>query len=130
MFQVPRLDSRLRNKDEVLVLRPSPTSAAKPLAIAARFLAQHRVYQTVLDGRSLVVVTTAAGANRVYEASEHTFKPGANDGHVIDESGHTWNVTADALREERSSQQLARVPAHRAFWFGWFAQHPETRLVH
>ena len=22
-----------------------------------------------------------------------------------------------------------RIPAHRAFWFGWYAQYPATRLI-
>jgi hypothetical protein len=130
MFQVPRLDARLRNKDEVLVLRPSPTSAAKPLAIAARFLAQHHVYATTLDGRSLVIVTTAAGANRVYNAAEHTFVPGTDDDHITDETGRTWRVSEGELSETGGSEaRLARMPAHRAFWFGWYAQHPDTVLV-
>ena len=30
---------------------------------------------------------------------------------------------------DKSGRRLERVPAHRAFWFGWFAQYPETRLV-
>ena len=24
---------------------------------------------------------------------------------------------------------LRRLPAHRAFWFGWYAAYPATRLV-
>ena len=112
------------------MLRPSPASEAKPLAIAARFLAQHRVYQTDFDGRSLVVITTSAGANRVYEAGGHTFARGRDDDLVTDDGGHAWKVGEDAIREEGDSrQQLVRVPAHRAFWFGWFAQHPDTQLV-
>jgi hypothetical protein len=27
-----------------------------------------------------------------------------------------------------TGERLARVPAPRAFWFGWIAQHPETVL--
>ena len=130
MFQVPRHDGRLRNKDEVLVLRTSTTSSAKPLAIAARFLEEHHVYETSLDGRSLVIVTTAAGANRVYDRASHRFATGHDDDHITDETGRTWEVKADGLRETGGSQALlVRVPAHRAFWFGWYAQHPETILV-
>ncbi len=33
----------------------------------------------------------------------------------------------DALVSE-TGERLARVPDHRAFWFGWIAQHPETAL--
>jgi hypothetical protein len=129
MFQVPRLDGRLHNKDEVLVLRPVPPSDAKPLAIAVRFLTSHRVYQTNLDGRALVIVTSAGGANRVYAAGAHTFTPGTDGEHVIDERGHAWKATEDLLRENDGSATLVRVPTHRAFWFGWYAQHPDTLVI-
>jgi hypothetical protein len=33
----------------------------------------------------------------------------------------------NALTSE-TGERLARVPAHRAFWFVWIAQHPETVL--
>jgi len=26
-------------------------------------------------------------------------------------------------------ETLKRLPAHRAFWFGWYAAYPQTRLV-
>jgi hypothetical protein len=36
----------------------------------------------------------------------------------------------DALRaEDGDPPLLARLPARRAFWFGWFAQFPDTELV-
>jgi len=30
---------------------------------------------------------------------------------------------------EGGAAPLARLPARRAFWFGWFAQFPDTELV-
>ena len=37
------------------------------------------------------------------------------------------------LREEklraRDGRELLRLAAQRAFWFGWYAAYPETRLV-
>ncbi len=81
-----------------------------------------------LDGR--LRVTTSAGANLIYAATGHRFEPGSDDDHVIDESGRTWEVGEDALHEINASHtRLIRVPAHRAFWFGWYAQHPDTVLV-
>jgi hypothetical protein len=39
-------------------------------------------------------------------------------------------VAENQLRSARDPKLvLARVPAHRAFWFGWFAQHPDTLLI-
>ena len=129
MFQVAKLDGRLRNKDEVLVLR-SAANNVKPLAIAALFLREHRVYETNFADRPLVIVTTAAGANRVYESGSHRFTRGADDNHVVDADGHVWVVEEDQLRDvNQPAVRLPRVPAHRAFWFGWFAQHPDTRVI-
>ncbi len=42
-------------------------------------------------------------------------------------SGRRRRTVPDALLSE-TGERLARVPAHRAFWFGWIAQHPETVL--
>jgi hypothetical protein len=46
---------------------------------------------------------------------------------VRDASGQRWRVTPDALVDDGTGR-LPRVPAHRAFWFGWYAQHPDTVL--
>jgi len=130
MFQVPALDGRLRNKDEVLVPRLAETGGAKPLAIAARFLQEHRVYQLNDGTRPLVVVTTATGANRVYASGTHRFTAGADDTHLVDAEGRPWVVDEDQLRSvQDASLVLPRVPAHRSFWFAWHAQHPDTALI-
>ncbi len=130
MFQVAKFDDRLRNKDEVLVPRPAGAVGAKPLAIAARFLQAHRVYQVPAANPPLVVVTTAAGANRVYAAGSHVFTAGADDDHVVDADGHQWVVTESQLQSAPDpSLVLPRVPAHRSFWFAWFAQHPDSQLI-
>ena len=47
---------------------------------------------------------------------------------ALDRQGRTWTLTEDRL-ESPGSQALARLPAHRAFWFGWYAAYPATRLV-
>ena len=33
------------------------------------------------------------------------------------------------LDDDPSDRRL-RVPAPRAFWFGWYAQFPDTELIH
>lgn len=88
MFEVVHRDKRLKNKDEVLVIR---IRGKRPLAIAAKFLDRRPEYELEHDGVRLTI-RTEAGANRVF---------------------------ADGKQ----------IPAHRAFWFGWYAQYPDTVLV-
>ena len=132
MFQVPGEDDRLSNKDEVLVMRlPDPSiGASQPLAIAERFLRRNRVYHTEAAGARLVVVTSREGANRVFESGEARFTRVVDPDAVIDAGGRTWRVTEEALvLAEDSGVTLPRVPAQRAFWFGWHAQFPDTLLT-
>ncbi len=132
-FEVPQSDDRLRNKDEVLALLVDAgdgSAEPTPLAVAAAFLAGHPVYHVVVGERRLVIVTSAAGANRVYDAGEVRFvaRPPEDD-RLEDTTGRRWRITEAALLAEGGAARCARVPAHRTFWFGWFAQFPETALI-
>jgi hypothetical protein len=74
MFEVPRADTRLKNKDEVLVLRPEVVGeGAAPVAIAAARLKREPVFALDAGGRRLVVVTSNGGANAVYDRGAHDF---------------------------------------------------------
>jgi len=126
MFSVPTLDRRLKNKAEVLALRfGEPT--ARPTVIAAEVLVRNPVFHGRVGAQDYVVLTDKSGANRVYESAGRKFIAEPQD-RVRDERGHLWHPTEAALRAE-NGQTLARLPAHRAFWFGWFAAFPETELV-
>ena len=127
MFTVPRTDGRLNNKDEVLTLRGSGDSN-KQLAISADFLARNPVHHDALGDVALVVLTDDGGANRVYATKGLRFASWDGEHRVTDEHQNTWQVTESALIAE-DDHRLDRLPAHRAFWFGWFAVYPETRLV-
>ena len=133
MFQVPELDDRLKNKAEILAIRLPPQALGtrpRPLAIAADFLAGRPVYEVEHGGHSLVVLTSGEGANRVYDAGEIRFARPVDAELVADGSGVLWRMTEQALvAEDGSSRRLVRVPAHRAFWFGWYAQFPDTELI-
>jgi hypothetical protein len=49
---------------------------------------------------------------------------------VVDRAGARWRVTEEALISAADpTRRLARVAAFRAFWFGWYAQFPDTRLI-
>jgi hypothetical protein len=134
MFAVPRTDGRLKNKAEVLGLRLRPEGAGpatEPVAVAidAELLKRQPVHHLTAAGRELVVVTSPGGANRVYEAPGVRFVRQAS-GRLVDEGGGSWRITEDALRPDgREQAEARRVPARRAFWFGWVAQFPDTMLV-
>lgn len=129
MFETPVKDTRLKNKAEVLVLRPEILSpGSRPVAIAVERLERDPVYSLDAGGRSLVVITSRGGANRVYERGSHTFRTRDGDAMVRDTTGGRWQVTPQALVHHTTGERLATVPAHRVFWFGWVAQYPDTVL--
>lgn len=135
MFMVPDDDRCLKNKDEVLTMRIRPAAGgeALPVAIEAELLKRQPAYHFEAQGRQLVVITTRQGANRVYLLGGHdvAFPSRSHDGRTIaDSAGRRWQVTEEALvAADDPSVRLPRVSAQRAFWFGWQAQYPETRLI-
>ena len=131
MFQVPYQNDRLDNKDEVVVLLAEDSAGLRhPLAIAVDFLDDHRLFQTEHAGRRLLVVTSLEGANRVYDVEGLEFARPREDGRVEDTRGGLWRVGEDALVDETDpTRRLSRYAAHRAFWFGWYAQFPGTALI-
>ena len=132
MFEVPETDFRLRNKDEVLVMLVSPTSSdgREPLALSTDFLKRNCIYPFEAGGRRFVVITSEEGANRVFETGEVRFKRERRSNRIDDESRRRWTVTEDALVAGGDTEiELPRVTANRAFWFGWYAQFPDTRLI-
>ncbi len=125
MFTVPRDDDRLQNKDQVLALQ----NESGQLAISANFLMNHKVYQTKLGDTELVVLTDGSGANRVYQTNGETFFWWNESSAIIDEQDQRWIVTEQQLIAPDGVQSLRRFPAHRAFWFGWHSQYPDTELT-
>ncbi|MGB5830756.1 MAG: DUF3179 domain-containing (seleno)protein [Thiohalocapsa sp.] len=124
MFAVPKLDQRLRNKAEVLGLRYHNA----PLAISADFLNRNRVYHDRTGGTEFVVLTDPSGANRVYEAPDVKFSQWDGIDTAFDRSGRRWTVTESGLATTEG-RELERLAAYRSFWFGWYSQFPQTRLV-
>ena len=129
MFEVPVTDTRLKNKAEVVVLRPGALGAnSMPLAIAADRLRRTPVFSFKHDGQRLVAITSKAGANRIYLRRTHEFRSRESDGTVVDSAGGRWRVTSGAL-VSTAGEALPAVPTHRVFWFGWIAQHPLSALI-
>ena len=131
MFDVPRLDDRLMNKDEVLVLSVADAAGVRqPVALSADFLDDQRIHQFDHAGQTLVVVTSDEGANRVYDAAGLRFERQRGDDRIVDADDGVWRVREDALVSEVDpTRRLERQPAHRAFWFAWYAQFPDTELI-
>ena len=127
IFEVPALDTRLKNKDEVftVLLADHPD---RPLAISAEFLAANPVHHDTIEDAVLVVFTDPSGANRAYASEDVTFTGYDGDWIVQDGSGISWTMDEHALTAE-DGRVLHRIPAQRAFWFGWYAAFPHTRLV-
>ncbi len=127
MFGVPERDDRLANKAEVLALRFAE-APGEALAVAADFLAARPVYEGRIGAVTFVVLTDASGANRVYESQGVKFVGWDKVAAARDSNGGTWKVEEAALTSA-TGRSLVRLPAHRAFWFGWHAAFPKTELV-
>lgn len=129
MFETPTSDGRLRNKAEVVVLRPGILAPDSPaVAIAVESLRRRPLRPIRVGTHDLLVLTTPGGANRVFASGTHTFSQGRDARTVMDERGQGWQVTADALVGP-AGKRLPLIPTHRTFWFGWVAQHPDTVLI-
>ena len=133
-FQVSRTDTRLKNKTEVLVLQVKPAASgdAQPVAIVAAFLKKTPAFHFEASGRRLLVVTSRAGANRVYALGSHdvVFQSTSPAKELIDTAGRRWKQTESALELQGAEPaSLPRYVAQRAFWFGWYAQYPQTLLL-
>lgn len=126
MFSISTKDNRLKNKDEVLALT-FPDHSSKSMAIAADYLGRTPVYKNALGELNFVVLTDKSGANRVYESGGVEFTAYDRDAGVTDSEGRSWELFEDRLSYK--NMELARLPAHRAFWFGWHAAFPDTILV-
>ena len=128
MFPVPNVDTRLKNKDEVFIVRETGP-AGETLAIAVEYLSRHPVFHDRIGETEFVVLTDASGANRAYASPSIEFDRLVGDETVLDSTGGEWTITEAWLKSADAQTRFDRLPAHRAFWFGWHAAHPDTRLV-
>ncbi|MCH7746242.1 MAG: DUF3179 domain-containing protein, partial [Chloroflexi bacterium] len=137
MFPVSERDDRLNIKDQVITLSIGDVHKA----YAIKTLQQERIVNDTVNGVNVVVLS---GSNRslgaaIYARGEKTF--GLPDDYdpadptlglpesLIDSDGQEWRLTDDALVNAADpSQTLPRMPSHQAYWFGWFAFHPDTQL--
>ena len=129
MFPVPGGDARLKNKDEVLVLRFGG-ERDKPLAIASAFLRANPIYHGTRGGQDYVILTDRSGAHRIFAlAPGQSIAAWDGDALATDHRRSRWRMTEKSL-EAPGKPPLRRLPSHNAFWFGWHAAFPNTELVH
>jgi hypothetical protein len=126
MVPVPLADERLKNKDEVLIIR-SPRFKTDPLAISIKFLKKKKIHHNTIADKKVFVITEKDGASRVYYSKNVKFKS-YKKGVLTDKKGKVWTVTAEHLISEKG-RKLLRAPSHNVFWFAWYNMYPETRLV-
>lgn len=128
MFTVPKTDSRLKNKDEILglIFSKHPES---PFAISTKYLSKNPIYHNKVGDMNFVVLTDSSGASRVYESNGVKFRSWDQNATAIDESNSKWTLTESKL-ESSNGKVLNRLPAHRAFWFGWYSAYSNTDLVY
>ncbi len=124
MFNTPFEDRRLNNKQEVIALR----FTGGELAIDTDFLSKNPLYTDSIGLQNFLVVTDSAGSSRVYEHEGVSFAEYDGEVTLQDTTGAEWTLGEDQLTAS-DGRKLARLPSHRAFWFGWHASFPSTRLV-
>ncbi|WP_435579040.1 DUF3179 domain-containing protein [Gilvibacter sp.] len=128
MFNIPQNDRRLRNKQEILALR-DPLNTEEVVAISSKFLKRNRIYSLNYNGENLTIFTDKSGAHRVYRTQGVSFKEYNKTDGAIDSSGNYWTLHEDQLYNEFTGESLALMPAHNAFWFGFKAAFPNTKLI-
>ena len=124
MFPVPVQDKRLKSKQEVVALLLNGNAVAYDIS----FLQKHPLYQERVGKQSVVILTDRSGANRVYDATGVGFSSWDRKSRLVAKEGQVWEVTEEALIDPWGKERR-RLPSHRAFWFGWYAQFPNSRLV-
>jgi hypothetical protein len=129
MFPVWKRDPTLEAKSLVFAIRMAGAAKAYPLDLLFR----ERVVNDMVGPESVVLVADpATGAVRAYRRRGRGFAEGV-EGQLIEPStGVLWECREEGLASGRPGEgdgpPLARVPGHRAFWFGWYAFFPETAI--
>ena len=124
MFPLPGEDRRLKNKQEVVALLIDSQAAAYDTS----FLTKNSLYHDTVGGQALVILTDISRATRLRRPGRQLFKLGPQV------EAHRQNGTCMESPRGGARQcfgeERRRLQAHRAFWFEWQAQFPNSRLTH
>jgi len=126
MFPVPKKDTRLRNKAEVFVIR-SNGYKSDPLAISVDYLKANAIHFDSIAGQKIVVLTEPDGLARAYLSKEIKFEK-YQKGKLIDDEKKEWSREEEFL-VSKDGIRLERISGHNIFWFAWYNNYPNTRLI-
>ena len=131
MFPVWDRDGALEAKDEVLGLSIGGAHRAYPVMTLRKL----RVVNDSVGDVSVVIVSSGISSDvRVFERGDRTFTLEEGDatesvpGSLIDSDGDVWSLEEDGLSRASDGAALSRLRSFVAFWFGWYAFHPDTTL--
>ena len=127
MFNVPKIDTRLKNKDEILAIR-IPDKTEENLAVSSKFLRKNPIYSAKVGPINFTVFTDKSGAHRVYNSKGLVFSSYDKYSTAIDESGVSWKLLENKMVSAHG-HEITRIPTYSAFWFGYQAAFPETILI-
>ncbi len=112
MFPVPIEDPRIALKEFIFAIRIGKIRKAYPLNV----LAENRFLRDEVGNAKVVLITEPEGKSvRAYRC----------DAMNTDTS---WKVEEQFLISPDENSKCPRLGGHLAYWFGWYAQFPDTQL--
>ena len=131
MFPIWNRDGSLETKAQALGLEIDGSFKAYPIDV----LRSERVVNDTLAGVDVVIVASSgSAAAQAYERNGLTFEAGSEDdaglpSTLVDGAGVVWSVGNEHLASsDKPTRRFRRIPTLTAFWFGWYAFHPDTAL--
>ncbi len=128
MFMIPKKDTRLKNKQEILAIR-LPSETDQNIAISSKFLKKNNIYKGTINNLNFTVFTDKSGAHRVYFTKNLEFKSYDKGALATTENGDIWKLHENHLENSTTKEKLDRLPTHNAFWFGYQAAFPGVQLI-
>jgi len=128
MFNVPKQDNRLKNKEEILAIRLSDETDEN-LAISSKFLQRNPIYKNSINKKPFTVFTDKSGSHRVYFTQKIEFVSYDKSTQATDAHGHTWTLFEEHMENIFTKERLERLPSYNAFWFGYQAAFPKVSLI-
>ena len=128
MFNIPKKDKRLKNKQEILAIR-LPGETEENIAISSKYLRKNPIHTGIINQKNFIVFTDKSGAHRVYFNKTIEFVTYNGQSTATDSKGNSWKLEEEELINTKTQEVLKRIPTHNAFWFGYKAAFPEVTLI-